>query len=91
MIRAKSTAMPNSPGSTGLSASTQITPGIASSRMAVSAISTGRKTLSTSSLKLRAASSPPSPWRRLENIGTNAAENAPSANSRRNTLGMMKA
>src|SRR5690606_39413328 len=65
-----------------LSLSSQITPGIASSNRATSAISTGRNTDSTSLLNERADSSPPSPCSRLENIGTKAAENAPSANSR---------
>ncbi len=99
MIRARSMAMSCSTGLTGLSASSQMTPGIAIRKTATSAISTGRKTLSTSLLKLRALSSPcssppptpPDPCSRLENIGTKAAENAPSANRRRNTLGMMKA
>src|SRR5688572_18820675 len=91
MIRAKSTAMANSPGSLPLSPSSQMTPGMAISNNAASAISTGRNTDSTSALNERADSSPPSPCSRLENIGTNAAENAPSANRRRNTLGMMNA
>src|SRR5690606_38147831 len=88
---AKSTAMPNVSGSTGFSLSSQITPGIAISITVASAISTGRNTDSTSLLNDRAESSPPSPCSRLENIGTKAAENAPSANRRRNTLGMMNA
>ena len=91
MIRAKATAISNVAGSTGLSDNSQMTPGMASIITAHSAMSTGRKTLSTSSEKLRASSIPPSPFRRLENIGTKAAENAPSANRRRKTLGMMKA
>src|SRR5690606_38699297 len=91
MIHAKPTANSKLSRSTGLSARSQITPGIASSSRAASAIRTGRKTDNTSSLNDRADSSPPSPWRRFENIGTKAAENAPSANSRRKTLGIMKA
>ena len=68
-----------------------MTSGIASIMTAQTAISTGRNTLSTSLEKLRASSIPPSPCNRLENIGTKAAENAPSANMRRKTLGMMNA
>src|SRR5690606_28191824 len=48
-------------------------------------------TASTSLANFSAASSPPSPCSAREYIGTKATENAPSANSRRNVLGRMKA
>ena len=95
MIRAKSTSIAKSAGGESPSPSRRITSGMASIITAHSAISTGRNTLSTSLEKLRASSRPlsasPVPCNRLENIGTKAAENAPSANRRRKTLGMMKA